>query len=195
MLSIEKISKSFKNKKILHDISFSINKGEIACLSGRSGSGKSTLLRILSNLDNEYSGKISTDGKVTLVLQSNQLFENFSVVKNITYVPIKVMKQDPKIIGDKIDFYLKSFGISDIKNNYPKEISGGQQQRVAIVRALMTDPDILLLDEPTSALDKDSANSVGNSLLSLKKMGKTILFSSHDLSFNNKYSERIISIT
>lgn len=194
MLNIEKVNKSFKDKTVLNNISFSINKGEIVCLSGKSGSGKSTLLRIISDLDNDYNGKISIGGKTTLVLQSNQLFENFSVIENITYVPTKVMKQDTKVIQEKADFYLKSFGIFDIKNNYPKEISGGQQQRVAIVRALMTDPDILLLDEPTSALDKDSASSVGDSLLALKNMGKTVVFSSHDLFFNNKYSERIINI-
>jgi ABC-type polar amino acid transport system ATPase subunit len=195
MLNIKAISKSFGNKTILKNISFNIAKGEVVCLSGKSGSGKSTLLRILSKLDDNYDGEVKSDGKLTLVLQNNQLFEHLTVLENLMYVPTKVQNKCKKEIQSRAIKYLKLFQLDGLEHNYPRKLSGGQQQRVAIVRALMTEPDILLLDEPTSALDSDSAEAVGMSMLKLKEVGKTVLFSSHDTSFNNKYAERTISLS
>lgn len=195
MLNIKAINKSFGNKTILKNISFKIAKGEVVCLSGKSGSGKSTLLRILSKLDDNYDGEVKSDGKLTLVLQNNQLFEHLTVLENLMYVPTKVQNKCKKEIQNQAIKYLKLFQLDGLEHNYPRKLSGGQQQRVAIVRALMTEPDILLLDEPTSALDSDSAEAVGMSMLKLKEVGKTVLFSSHDTSFNHKYAERTISLS
>ncbi|MBT4962956.1 MAG: amino acid ABC transporter ATP-binding protein [Francisellaceae bacterium] len=194
MINIKDLKKKFANKFILNNVSFNISKGEIVALTGKSGCGKSTLLRILANLENKDSGNIKLNGDLVMVLQGTQLFPHLNVLENITYVSIKVNKKPKAEVHKQAIVLLKLFDLEDHKKNYPKSLSGGQQQRVALVRALMLQPDILILDEPTSALDATSATAVGKSLYQLKNLGKTVLFSSHDIDFNTKYAERIINL-
>ncbi|MEO9482265.1 MAG: ABC transporter ATP-binding protein [Ekhidna sp.] len=159
-LRLEHISKSFENTRVLDDVSFSIQKGEILSLTGESGCGKSTLLRIISGLEIPDAGKIIlNDEEITdwrpeqrnfgFVFQNLALFPHLTVRDNIFYA-IKKKRQS----FDELQGLLEMTGLKGLDKRYPHELSGGQQQRVALARALAIKPQLLILDEPFSSLDE-----------------------------------------
>lgn len=146
------LSKSFGNRKVLTDINFSIEKGEIVALIGRSGSGKSTILKILAGLIPEHSGSVDVAGYPAVAFQEPRLFPWLSVTDNVTagLNRTAISKQQAR---DEAKVLLKEVGLEDFESSWPETLSGGQSQRVSLARALISNPELLLLDEPFGALD------------------------------------------
>ncbi|HLJ31590.1 MAG TPA: amino acid ABC transporter ATP-binding protein [Candidatus Babeliales bacterium] len=192
MLKIEHLNKSFNTKKILNDISLTVQKGEIALFLGSSGVGKSTLLRILNNLETINSGNLSLDGKplnlatinsthtVGMVFQHFNLFDHLTVEQNITLPLERVLKKNHTDAQTVAHALLHRYGLSDKKDKYALQLSGGQKQRLAIARALAMEPKIICLDEPTSALDPVLTNYVANNIQQLASDGYIVLVATHD---------------
>jgi ABC-type polar amino acid transport system ATPase subunit len=192
MLKINHITKSFAAKKILNDISLTVNKGEIALFLGPSGVGKSTLLRIFNNLETIDSGSLSLDDKelnlatintthtVGMVFQHFNLFDHLTVEQNITLPLERVLKKNKQQAQQQASALLKQYDLLEQKDKYAYQLSGGQKQRLAIVRALAMGPRIICLDEPTSALDPVLTAYVANNIQQLAHDGYIVLVATHD---------------
>lgn len=209
MLEIRNLNKSFNKNKVLNNISFNLNKGEIGVLLGKSGAGKTTILRCINGLENFDSGQIILDGetidtskdiyklrgKVGMVFQNFNLFPHLTVLENIIQSPVNVFKIKKQEAIKNAKELLKLVDLENKIDSYPCELSGGQQQRVAIARACALMPKVLCFDEPTSALDKDTIKNVVNIMNKLKSNGMTILIITHDVDFANEVCDKIINIS
>ncbi len=217
MLEVKNLSKSFGKLEVLKDISFSVEKGDVVAIIGPSGSGKSTLLRCINQLEKPTSGKISvcsmdmftTDEsgkstmanakvlrdirlKIGLVFQNFNLFPHFSVLRNITEAPMRVLKK-PKAEATKTAMeLLEKMGLSQKAASYPCELSGGQQQRVSIARALALNPEILFFDEPTSALDPELTGEILKVIKQLAQDGMTMVIVTHEMAFARDVADHVI---
>lgn len=192
MLKINNLTKSFHAKKIINNISFAVEKGEIALFLGSSGVGKSTLLRILNNLETVDKGTITLDDKelnlatinkthtVGMVFQHFNLFDHLTVEQNITLPIERVLKKDNATAQNIAHNLLDRYGLIDKKNKYAAQLSGGQKQRLAIARALAMEPKIICLDEPTSALDPVLTTYVAHNIQQLANDGYIVLVATHD---------------
>lgn len=192
MLKIKDLNKSFKNKKILNNISLTVKKGEIALFLGSSGVGKSTLLRILNNLETISSGSIELDGTplnlatintthtVGMVFQHFNLFDHLTVEQNITLPVERVLKKNSTEAQKIAQQLLERYGLLEQKDTYALQLSGGQKQRLAIARALVMQPKIICLDEPTSALDPVFTSYVANNIQQLATENYIVLVATHD---------------
>ena len=174
MLRVSNLCKSFGALKVLDNVSFELDKGEILAVIGPSGGGKSTLLRILNGLETIDSGSVN-DSTFGLVFQEYNLFPQYTVMGNLTLAP-RLLGKD----YSQADEILKKVGLFDKKDNYPSQLSGGQKQRTAIARALMLKPDVLCFDEPTSALDPKLTEEIVNIIKQLKGE-QTIIIVTHDM--------------
>ncbi|MGG3944105.1 ABC transporter ATP-binding protein [Peribacillus psychrosaccharolyticus] len=177
MLSVEQVSRTFNHKQAgLIEVSFSVEEGEIIGILGTSGCGKSTLLRVLSGLDKEYTGKFSLEKEyVGMMFQEPRLMPWLTVEQNVAFG----LKGDQKAIVHEL---LDTVGLSGFEKHYPKDLSGGMSQRTAIARALVTEPEVLLLDEPFSAVDAFTKMQLQELLLSIwKKKNTTMLLVTHDI--------------
>ena len=172
MLNIHQLSISFDKKTILSDISFKLQKGQIACLLGASGCGKTTLLRCIAGFETPDTGSITLDGQalfdgkgampahrrhIGMVFQDYALFPHLTVADNIAF---GLSNMDKSAQAARVDEMLSLIDMQSYKNSYPHELSGGQQQRVALVRALAPRPSLVLLDEPFSNLDVELRTSL-----------------------------------
>lgn len=206
-LEIHDISSRYGKLDVLRGVSLSADKGEVVSLIGPSGSGKSTLLRVLIGLTPPTAGKVYAAGeridyssrnalkalrsRMSIVFQQYNLFQNMTVLGNVTVSPIKVQKK-PRTDAEKhARVLLDKVGMLEKENAYPDELSGGQQQRIAIARALATKPEILLLDEVTSALDPERVQEVLDTIRSLTNEGITMIIVSHEMSFVREVSTRV----
>lgn len=205
MLKVNQLSYAYLNTKVLDQISFEINQGEIVGLLGPSGSGKTTLMKLLSSLLELQSGSIqflnnqqlkSKDipSELGLVFQNFNLFPHLSVIENCTLAYRLKNKCSKEIANVKAIKLLEQLGLSDQVNKYVDQCSGGQQQRIAIARALMMDPQMLLIDEPTSSLDQQNIKILVNLLKHLHQSGLTIILITHDENFALKLCTRIIEL-
>lgn len=192
MLNINKVSKQFSNHKILDEVSFEIQQGNIVGLAGASGSGKSTLLRCIQGLEHPDSGEILYKGHCGFMFQDFQLFPHMTVMENLTYAPMKTLNYSKSQAQAKALELLTQLGIQERASFFPGKLSGGQKQRVALARSLMMQPDLLLCDEPTSGLDVATIQEVAQLLRTIYAMGVTILIASHDLDFLTQTAHRII---
>lgn len=150
--TVRGLGKSFGNREVLTDINLSIEKGEVVSLIGRSGSGKSTILKILAGLIPEHSGSVDIAGYPAVAFQEPRLFPWLSVIDNVTagLNRTAISKQQAR---DEAAALLKEVGLEDFESSWPETLSGGQSQRVSLARALISNPELLLLDEPFGALD------------------------------------------
>lgn len=212
ILQIDHISKSFGENQVLKDISLTVKKGEIVSIIGPSGSGKSTLLRCAVLLEEMDNGTLSYDDlqvysngayggkqvlkearkKFGLVFQNFNLFPHYSVLRNITDAPIRVLKQPRAQVEEEARRLLERFGLAGKENAYPCELSGGQQQRVSIARALAMKPQILFFDEPTSALDPELTQEILKVIRLLAEEKMTMVIVTHEINFARNVSDRII---
>ncbi len=205
-LEIRDVHKSYGDKVVLAGMSFDVEEHEVVCLIGPSGSGKSTLLRCIDLLDPLDSGSIHLDGvditakntdanavrrRVGIVFQSYNLFPHMSVLDNCTLGPRRALGVDRKSAEAKARELLERFGLGEKIEEYPNRISGGQNQRAAIVRALMADPEILLLDEVTSALDPELVGEVLGVIRELAGRGMTMLLATHEMGFARDVADRV----
>ena len=204
MYKVRKLSKTFSKSKVLKDISLDIAKGERVVIIGPSGSGKSTFLRCLNGLET-YQGKIFFEDmdisknefkkirhKVGMVFQSFNLFENLTVLENITLAPLTRKMDTPENIYKRAREFLQQIHLEDKENVYPSSLSGGQKQRDAILRTLMMDPDIILFDEPTSALDAEMIDEVLNLMMDVARKGMTMVVVTHELNFAKEFATRVL---
>ena len=217
LLEIKNVKKSFGAVDVLHDISLSVEQGEVVAIIGPSGSGKSTLLRcatLLETMDEgelvylgEHAVSTGADGKSQyvgnaelkkiqgyfgLVFQNFNLFPHYSVLKNIADAPIHVQKRDKGEVYKEAMELLKKMGLEDKADAYPYQLSGGQCQRVAIARALALNPKILFFDEPTSALDPELTGEVLKVIKSLADLDITMVIVTHEMEFAKNISDRVI---
>ena len=187
IVKVVNLTKNFYTKEgemeVLKNISFILHEGEILSLLGPSGSGKSTILNILTNLLEPTSGEVSIKGTIGYMFQKDHLLEWRSIMDNIT-LGLEIMhKKNNKKSMERIERLLKTYGLWDFRNMYPKELSGGMRQRVALIRTLSVDPSILLLDEPFSALDYQTRLMVNDDVYKvIKNENKSVILVTHDIS-------------
>ena len=206
-VDIENVTKYYGTKLVLDGVDLSVAEHEVVCLIGASGSGKSTLLRCINQLVPFDHGQIYIDGKaiddenffgrnglrkrIGIVFQAYNLFPHMRVLDNITLAPRKVHCLGREESKDRAMELLTLFGMDSFASSYPEQLSGGQQQRVAIVRALATNPEVLLLDEVTAALDPELIAGVLDVIRSLKDNGMTMIIVTHEMSFARDVGDRV----
>ena len=197
-LAVENLSFTIGGKKILDDVSFSLEKGTITLLAGKNGSGKSMLLKLIKGLEKPQRGKILIDEnecaakdrmkKIALVFQESMLqIVGQSVEKDISF-GLENQKRSREETEKITEEHLRLFDLLDLRNENPRVLSGGERRKVIIAGVLAMGPEILLLDEPLANLDYPSIKTVLNLLVRLKGMGKTLLIVSHE-------AEKMLAIT
>ena len=209
MLEVKNLKKNYGKTKVLKKIDFKIEKGDRLAIIGPSGCGKSTLLRCINQIEKPSSGEIIFEGKnildnntdmtkirrkIGMVFQQFNLFDNLTVINNITLAPIKLKIMSEEEAETKAKKLLKSIGLYDKKDNYPSELSGGQKQRVAIIRTLIMNPDIILFDEPTSALDPEMVEEVEELIKQIADDGMTMIIVSHEMNFVRNCANKLLFI-
>ncbi len=207
LISLENVQLEYNGSsgkiKALEDINFNIYRSEFICVIGPSGCGKSTLLKILAGFIKPTEGEVQLDGKKIegvdwhrgVVFQNPPLYKWFSVRQNVAFGP--KMRHVPKKEYEKAtDEYLAKVGLSDFANKKIYELSGGMKQRVSIARALINNPEILLMDEPFSALDALTRENMQDLTRKIWwDTGKTILFITHDVEEALLLASRIIVLS
>ena len=219
ILDVQHIEKSFGSTKVLRDINFSLEEGQVLAIIGSSGSGKTTLLRCLNFLETPDQGTISVRDEVLfdaadpatqregeirrkrlhfgLVFQNFNLFPQYTALQNVTLARELMAKgektgEDLAAIRAEGERLLTQMGLQDRMGNYPHQLSGGQQQRVAIARALAMKPDILCFDEPTSALDPERTGEVLRVIRGLADQHTTMIIVTHEMSFARDVADQVI---
>ncbi|GHV34060.1 arginine ABC transporter ATP-binding protein [Spirochaetia bacterium] len=212
IIKVQGLSKSFGTLRVLKNISFTINQGEVVAILGPSGSGKSTLLRCICHLELADGGSIALDGrdlvkdgvyapaaslreiclKLGLVFQNFNLFPHFSVLRNITEAQVHVLHRSAEEAEQRARELLEKMGLQDKAAGYPDELSGGQQQRVSIARALALDPEVLFFDEPTSALDPELTGDILRVIRNLAAEKMTMVIVTHEIPFAREVADRVL---
>jgi polar amino acid transport system ATP-binding protein len=205
-LELRGVHKAYGDKPVLNGIDLTVDEHEVVCLIGPSGCGKSTLLRCVDLLDPIDAGKILLDGddisargvdandirrRIGIVFQSFNLFPHMTVLDNVTLGPRRAQGVEKRDAETRAVELLERFGLGDKVHEYPNRISGGQNQRAAIVRALMGDPEILLLDEVTSALDPELVGEVLAVIRDLADRGLTMVLATHEMGFARDVANRV----
>ncbi len=209
VISVSGLEKSFGKISVLRGIDYEIKKGEVICVIGPSGSGKSTFLRCLNLLEEPTGGHILFDGvditdpktninehrqKMGMVFQQFNLFPHMTILKNLTFAPVKLGKMTKEAAEEKAMALLSRVGLADRADAYPSQLSGGQKQRIAIVRALCMEPEVMLFDEPTSALDPEMVGEVLDLMKELAKEGMTMVVVTHEMGFAREVGTKVVFI-
>ncbi len=213
LIEAKKLSKSFGDLEVLHDISLEVSTGEVVCMVGPSGSGKTTLLRCLALLEQPSGGNIRMDGRVIgaaeqtreirreakkvrsdigMVFQHFNLWPHMTVLQNIIEAPVRVRGTSVRQASEEAVELLEKVGLADKKEIYPSRLSGGQQQRVGIARALAMRPRLLLFDEVTSALDPELKIEVLMVMKALAEEGRTMVAVTHEMNFARNACTRMV---
>jgi polar amino acid transport system ATP-binding protein len=207
VLSATDVWKAFGEKEVLRGISLELEANEVVALIGPSGSGKSTLLRCLNLLEPIDDGQIVLAGddisdprvnadrvraRFGVVFQHYNLFPHLSVLDNVTLAARRVHRMPRLEAEERAMRWLERIGLADKAREHPDRLSGGQQQRAAIARAIMTDPEVLLLDEITSALDPELVGEVLDLVRELASDGATILMATHEMAFARDVAHRVL---
>jgi polar amino acid transport system ATP-binding protein len=207
LFEIKNLRKSFGDNLVLDDVSIDFPSQSATVIIGASGSGKSTLMRCMNLLEELNDGQINLEGadisaygtdidsvrgQIGSVFQAFNLFPHLTVVENITLAPRLVHGVKKEVADKNARELLARFGLADKADEYPNLLSGGQQQRVAIIRAVATNPKILLLDEVTSALDPVLIAEVLTLISELKREGMTMVIATHEMGFAKKIADSVI---
>jgi polar amino acid transport system ATP-binding protein len=207
IVSLSNVVKAFGAVKVLKQVSFSLERGQVAVLIGRSGSGKSTALRCINRLETVQGGTIEVCGHrvsdpqmnlralrldVGIVFQSYNLFPHLTIEQNVTLAPRSVRKLGKGEARDLALQCLSQVGLAEKAKAYPEQLSGGQQQRVAIARSLAMQPKVMLFDEVTSALDPELTGEVLKTIETLAADGMTMLMVTHEMGFARRISDKVI---
>lgn len=207
MIKLENVRKNYKATRVLNNVSFSVNKGEIVAIIGPSGCGKTTLLKCINGLEKIDNGKIIIEGNditqkdfdlsklresVGIVFQQFNLFPHMTVKENITLAPLKVKKMrrnDAEVLAMML---LEKVGLLTKMDCYPHQLSGGQAQRIAIARTLAMKPKAILFDEPTSALDPHMTKEVLDVIKDLKNNDMIVIVVTHEMQFAREVADRVV---
>lgn len=207
IIEFKHVDKYYGKFHALKDINLTINEGEVVSIIGPSGSGKSTLIRTMNGLEKINSGQLIVTGydladsktninkirkNVGMVFQHFNLYDNHTVLENVTLAPKIVLKR-PDDENRKVAMqYLEKVGMADKINSYPRQLSGGQKQRVAIARSLAMHPKVILFDEPTSALDPEMIQDVLDVMRYVAEQGITMVVVTHEMGFAKEVSNRLL---
>ncbi|MDF2559245.1 MAG: transporter [Microbacterium sp.] len=201
------VRKRFGDHDVLRGIDLAVGTHEVVVLIGASGSGKSTLLKTMNLIEGIDDGQIFLSGeditdprvdadgvraRIGVVFQHFNLFPHLTVLDNVTLAAVRVHGMRKTEARAKARELLETLGLGAKADEYPDRLSGGQQQRVAIVRAILTQPEVLLLDEITSALDPQLVGEVLDLVRQLKQQGATIVMATHEMSFAREVADRIV---
>ncbi|NMB42379.1 MAG: ABC transporter ATP-binding protein [Firmicutes bacterium] len=204
-VEFQNVSKYYGKEKVVDEVNFRINRGEIFVLIGPSGCGKTTTLKMINQLVPHSSGQIFVRGKnvteldpvelrrsIGYVIQHIGLLPHLTIRDNVNFV-LQLQRVPQKKQRERANELIKMIGLPDsYLDRYPHEISGGEQQRVGVARALAADPEILLMDEPFGAVDPLTREQLQNELLRLQKtIKKTMVFVTHDMQEAFKVGNRI----
>lgn len=204
-LSLKNISKKYKDKEILKNITFDIKEGELVCILGPSGCGKTTLLNIIGGFISDFSGDVLLSDEninnippekreIATVFQSYGLFTHKNVIDNVSY-GLKLLKIDKNTRENRAKEMLEKVGLASYEKKKIKELSGGEQQRVAIARSMVLNPKLLLLDEPLSNLDVHLRDIMRKEIKRIQKQfGVTMIIVTHDQEDAFKLADRVIVI-
>lgn len=207
VLSMRGVYKAFGENTVLRGVDLDVHRHQVVVLIGASGSGKSTLLKTVNLLEQIDDGQIflrgqdisdprvdvdATRARIGVVFQQFNLFPHLTVLDNVTLANRRVHGM-PKDEAERIAVELLGrIGLADKLRSYPDRLSGGQQQRVAIVRAIASSPELLLLDEITSALDPQLVGEVLDLVAGLKSTGSTMVMATHEMSFARRAADLVV---
>jgi len=191
-VSFDKVDKSYDGKiLVVKDLNLDIAEGEFVTMLGPSGSGKTTCLMMLAGFETPTNGEIYLDENpisnipphkrgIGMVFQNYALFPHMTVYENLAF-PLRVRKITKEDIDKKVDKALSMVSLTGFENRMPGQLSGGQQQRVAVARALVFDPQVVLMDEPLGALDKNLRESMQYEIKHIhESIGVTVVYVTHD---------------
>lgn len=205
MIKAENLVYEYPDKRVLHSISFNIEKGEICALVGPNGAGKTTMLRNLAALELPFSGDVEIDGTIThedprlihrkvgYLSDFFGLYEDLTVTQCLKYIAW-CHKIDAAEVQSTVDWAIGKLGLTKHKDKKAGELSRGLRQRLAIAQSILHKPRVLLLDEPASGLDPEARTQLSGFLKSLQKSGMTILVSSHILAELEDYCTSMLVI-
>ena len=200
-------------RRVVSDVSFDADRGELVAVMGESGSGKTTVLRAIAGLEPVAGGSIDVDGlvlrpglrlrgaavaelhrRVGIVFQFHHLFANMSALHNVTLAPVHVL-HEPRLDAERrARAMLEALGVGHRADAMPDQLSGGEAQRVAIARALAVEPPLLLMDEPTASLDAARRGELAATLRELARGGRTVVVATHDGEFVRACAHRVVTI-
>ena len=193
MIEVKNLSKSFGDRPVLEDVSFTVDAGETLGIIGPSGCGKSTILKLISGLLQPDAGEVIVHSKeVGLVFQGSALLNSLTVRENLA-LPLRSKrlntKEEDKIIAEK----LKLVGLSDYMYAFPTQLSGGQQKRTSFARAVANDPKIILYDEPTTGLDPVMSTVIEDYIIDMsRQLNPASIVVTHQYSTWRRTADRII---
>lgn len=191
VVELKNISKFFGGNQVIHHVNLAIEQGKFVTFLGPSGCGKTTLLRMIAGFYQPDEGEIVINGRnvehippygrnTAMVFQEYALFPHMTVSENVAY-GLEIKKVDKSVVQQRVEEVLNLMQLKGFEDRYPNQMSGGQQQRVAVARALVMNPDALLLDEPLSNLDAKLRESVRTELRMIQqKLGLTAIYVTHD---------------
>ena len=196
---LEDISKAFriasKDLQVLSKLSFSVAESSFVSVIGRNGCGKTTLLKIIAGIENQSSGNVRSPANAAYLPQQDSLLPWLNVVDNLK-LPAKINSRARDISDQAIFRYLKQFKLQRFKNFYPAELSGGMRQKVSLLRAVIYQPDLIILDEPFSALDSITRMEIQRWFADLIKSSKaTVICVTHDIGEAVFLSDEIVVLS
>jgi ABC-2 type transport system ATP-binding protein len=203
ILKIDDLEKSYKDKKVIHGISFAVEPGEILCLLGPNGAGKSTTINILNGALGHDAGSIAYKGRALgkserafkknlgIVPQDLALYEDLSAARNVRFF-CSLYGIRGKELDEKTAAALRFAGLVDRANDKVKTFSGGMKRRLNIACAIAHDPELVIMDEPTVGIDPQSRNHILDSIRDLRAKGKTIIYTTHYMEEVEEISTRIL---
>lgn len=205
MIEFQQVSKQYGKQEALSEVSFCINSGDMAFLTGHSGAGKSTLLKLIMLMERPSTGSVLIDNqsldkirkkqvallrrKIGFVYQNHHLLTDRNVFDNVA-LPLKVIGMSARDIARRVRPALDKVGLLHKESRNPAELSTGEQQRVGIARAVVNKPPILLADEPTGNLDPELSAEIMNLFKEFNNAGVTVLIATHDLALIAKMPHR-----
>ncbi len=200
MLKVENITKYYGDFLAVDDLSFEVKKGEIFGLLGSNGAGKTTTFRIIMGLLDATKGNVTLDGKkidyditdnISFVTEERSLIQKLTVYEQLYfYGTLKGLTT--REINERLDVWLKKFGIEEYKYRKIKELSKGNQQKIQFIAAILNNPKLLVLDEPFAGLDPINVEMFNDTIKELSKKGCIIIFSSHQMEFIEQFCEKLM---
>jgi len=210
MIRFSEVYKRYPNQhEALSGLSFELDKGEMAFLTGHSGAGKSTLLKLIALIERSSHGQVWVNNqnltrlpkwkvpyyrrKIGLVFQDHNLLHDRTVFDNVA-LPLIIAGENHREIGRRVRAALDKVGLLNKERSLPIALSGGEQQRVGIARAVVNRPPVLLADEPTGNLDPDLSREIMHLFEQFNQVGVTVFIASHDLELINRMGHRQITL-